>query len=82
MDKLLFGALPYVLLAVGIVGAIYRYNSNRFTWSSQSSQFLENRTLFFGSFPWHYGIMTILLAHFVGFLAFLRKFRKECLLEI
>ena len=68
MDKLLFGALPYVLLAVGIVGAIYRYNSNRFTWSSQSSQFLENRTLFFGSFPWHYGIMTILLAHFVGFL--------------
>lgn len=68
MDKLLFGALPYVLLAVGIVGAIYRYNSNRFTWSTQSSQFLENRTLFFGSFPWHYGIITILLAHFIGFL--------------
>lgn len=68
MDRLLFGALPYVLLAVGIVGAIYRYNSNRFTWSSQSSQFLENRTLFFGSFPWHYGIITILLVHFVGFL--------------
>lgn len=68
MDKLLFGVLPYVLLAVGIVGAIYRYNSNRFTWSTQSSQFLENRTLFFGSFPWHYGILTILLAHFIGFL--------------
>lgn len=68
MDKLLFGALPYVLLVVGIVGAIYRYNSNRFTWSTQSSQFLENRTLFFGSFPWHYGILTILTAHFIGFL--------------
>lgn len=68
MDKLLFGAMPYVLLALGIAGAIYRYNSNRFTWSTQSSQFLENQTLFFGSVPWHYGILTVLLAHFIGFL--------------
>lgn len=67
MNSLLFGALPYVLLVIGIAGAIYRYNSNRFTWSTQSSQFLENRTLFFGSFPWHYGILTVLLMHIIGF---------------
>jgi len=68
MDRLFFGALPYVLLIIGIAGAIYRYNSNKYTWSTQSSQFLENRTLFFGSFPWHYGIITVLLGHFIGFL--------------
>jgi len=60
--------MPYVLLGLGIIGAIYRYNSNRFSWSSQSTQFLENRTLFFGSFPWHYGIVFVLLGHIIGFL--------------
>lgn len=68
MNNLLFGVMPYVLLVLGITGAIYRYNSNRFTWSSQSSQFLENRQLFFGSFPWHYGIILVLLGHTIGFL--------------
>ena len=68
MNSLLFGVMPYVLLVLGIAGTIYRYNSNKFSWSSQSSQFLENRTLFFGSFPWHYGIMLVLLGHIIGFL--------------
>lgn len=60
--------MPYVLLVLGIAGAIYRYNTNRFSWSSQSSQFLENKTLFFGSFPWHYGIVFVLLGHIIGLL--------------
>lgn len=66
MNNLFFGVLPYALLMLGIAGAIYRYNSNRFSWSTQSSEFLENRQLFFGSFPWHYGILTVLLGHFIG----------------
>ncbi|MBI5642283.1 MAG: respiratory nitrate reductase subunit gamma [Deltaproteobacteria bacterium] len=66
MDKVLFGALPYVLIMTAIVGAIWRFRSNKYTWSSQSSQFLENKTLFFGSFPWHYGIITILVGHIIG----------------
>lgn len=64
-DKILFGQLPYVFIAIGIVGTIYRYMTNRFSWSSQSSQFVENKTLFYGSFPWHYGILIILIAHIV-----------------
>lgn len=66
MNNFFFGVLPYALLMLGIAGAIYRYNSNRFSWSTQSSEFLENRQLFFGSFPWHYGILTVLLGHFIG----------------
>ncbi len=65
MDNILFGAVPYIAITIAILGSIWRYNSNRFSWSSQSSQFLENKTLFFGSFPWHYGIILILLAHIV-----------------
>ncbi|MEK7773902.1 MAG: respiratory nitrate reductase subunit gamma, partial [Deltaproteobacteria bacterium] len=58
MDKILFGGMPYVFLMIAIVGSIWRFGSNRYTWSSQSSQFLENKVLFFGSFPWHYGIIS------------------------
>jgi len=63
MNQVLFGSMPYVLLMMAIVGAIWRFRANRFSWSSQSSQFLENKTLFYGSFPWHYGIMLVLLFH-------------------
>jgi nitrate reductase gamma subunit len=64
-NNVLFGQLPYVLITIGILGTIYRFTSNRFSWSSQSSEFLENKTLFYGSVPWHYGIILILLAHIV-----------------
>ena len=29
-DYIIFGQLPYVLIAIGIVGTIYRYAANRF----------------------------------------------------
>ena len=32
------------------------------------SQLLENRALFWGSVPWHYGITLILLAHLIAWL--------------
>ena len=68
MNTLFFGYMPYLLLALAIVGTIYRFTTNKFSWSTQSSQFLENRALFFGSFPWHYGIVLVLLGHIIGFL--------------
>jgi len=66
INQMLFGALPYIFVTVAVAGAIWRYKSNKYTWSSQSSQFVENKTLFFGSFPWHYGIITLLLGHIIG----------------
>ena len=48
-NSLLFGQVPYLFVTIAIVGTIYRYMANRFSWSSQSSQFLENKTLFYGS---------------------------------
>lgn len=68
VDTFLFGGMPYIFIMIAIVGSIWRYTSNRYSWSSQSSQFVENKTLFFGSFPWHYGIITILLWHILGLL--------------
>jgi nitrate reductase gamma subunit len=67
-DMILFGAFPYVAVALMIGVGIYRYCVDRYSWSSQSSQFLESRVLFWGSVPWHYAILLILMAHFLAFL--------------
>ncbi len=67
-DQLLYGVFPYVAIVVAVVGTIWRYYSNRFSFSSLSSQFLENRQLFWASTPFHYGILVILTGHLIGFL--------------
>ena len=66
--QMLFGVFPYVAIILGVVVTLWRYFGNRFSYSSLSSQFLENRQLFWGSVPWHYGILFILTGHLVGFL--------------
>jgi nitrate reductase gamma subunit len=66
LDTVLFVAFPYVAVVVAILMGIYRYFNNRFSYSSQSSQFLENRRLFWGSVPWHYGIIIVLTAHLLA----------------
>ena len=66
IDLFLFGILPYMAIVVAVVGLIWRYATNQFTYSSVSSQFLESRQLFWGSVPWHYGIIAILIGHLIG----------------
>ncbi|MBI4180362.1 MAG: respiratory nitrate reductase subunit gamma [Chloroflexi bacterium] len=68
LETFLFGVFPYVAFAIMIVGLIWRYRTNQFSYSSVSSQFLEKRQLFWGSVPWHYGIILVLLGHLVGVL--------------
>jgi nitrate reductase gamma subunit len=67
-DIVVFAVFPYVAVVLAVIGGVYRYRQNRFSYSSLSSQLLENRTLFWGSVPWHYGIVIVLLAHLLGFL--------------
>jgi nitrate reductase gamma subunit len=66
LDLVLFVAFPYAAVILAVVVGVYRYFSDRFSYSSLSSQFLENRRLFWGSVPWHYGISLILLAHLLA----------------
>src|SRR3990172_2729679 len=48
-ESFLFGVFPYITLVLMIVGLVWRYVTNQFSYSSLSSQFLENRQLFWGS---------------------------------
>ena len=65
-DLILFGVFPYVAVALAVAVGSYRYLVDRYSWSSHSSQFLESRLLFWGSVPWHYAILAILLAALVS----------------
>jgi nitrate reductase gamma subunit len=67
-DILLFGAFPYLALVLMLVISIQRYRRDGFTVTSLSSEFLENRWLFWGSVPLHFGILILFCGHLVGFL--------------
>ncbi len=67
-EYLYYVVLPYTAVTVLIVVSIYRFVTNRFSFSSLSSQFLESDELFYGSVPWHIGIMGVLAGHIIGFL--------------
>jgi len=67
-DFVLFGVLPYVAMVLFFVVTVQRYRQSKFSYSSLSSQFLENKQHFWGSVPFHYGILAVLGGHLVGFL--------------
>jgi nitrate reductase gamma subunit len=68
LDQLLFAVLPYVAMVVFLLGTIQRYRQAPFSYSSLSSQFLENREHFWALVPFHYGILAVLGGHLVAFL--------------
>jgi nitrate reductase gamma subunit len=69
LNTLIFIVLPYTALALFLVVTPYRWFSNRLTWSAYSTQFVEQKTLFWGINPWHYGIIPLLAAHLLGIVA-------------
>lgn len=68
MELFIFVGLPYLSLAILIVGTVLRYKHAPFTVSSLSSQILESKKLRFGSIAWHTGIAILLIGHLVAFL--------------
>jgi nitrate reductase gamma subunit len=68
IDLMLFGALPYAALTVFFLMTIRRYRARPYTYSSLSSQFLENRRHFWGIVPFHFGIIAVAAGHLAAFL--------------
>src|SRR5512138_1098179 len=67
LDNLFFIILPYAAFTLAVVVTVQRYVKRGFTYSSLSSQFLEPDELFYGSVPWHIGILVVLTGHLIGF---------------
>jgi len=67
-NNFFFIGLPYAALTVLLVGSIFRYYQFGFKVSSLSSQFLEGRELFYGSRPFHWGVIFLFFGHAIAFL--------------
>jgi nitrate reductase gamma subunit len=69
LSVMLFVVFPYAALALAIIVTVLRWRKAPFSISSLSSQLLESKKLFWGSIPFHWGIIFILTGHiFVLFL--------------
>lgn len=68
LDQFMFIALPYVCIFTFLLMTIYRYRMQSFSYSSLSSQFLENDHHFWAVVPFHYGILVVTAGHLLAFL--------------
>jgi nitrate reductase gamma subunit len=62
-DTLLFIIFPYFAVSFAVLVGVYRYIQDKYSYSSFSSQLLENRLLVWGIIVFHYSIISILIAH-------------------
>ena len=67
-DILLWGVLPYVVVAVLVSGTMWRYRYDRFGWTTRSSQLYESRLLRIGSPLFHFGLLVVIVGHVIGLL--------------
>jgi nitrate reductase gamma subunit len=67
-DVLLWTVVPYVSIAVLILGTIYRRRYDKFGWTTRSSQLYEHHILRWGSPMFHVGILLVLGGHIGGLL--------------
>jgi len=68
LNSFFFIALPYIAFVVFLIGTISRYRLEKFKVSSLSSQFLEGKKLFWGSIPFHWGLIILFFGHLIAFL--------------
>lgn len=68
LDNFFFSTYPYVAVIVFLIGTIYRYTEKGFKVTSLSAQFLESDKGFWGTVPFHWGILMVFLGHLVAFL--------------
>lgn len=67
-SQFLWVIYPYMMLTIFIVGHIYRYNTDQLAWTAKSSEFLEKKSLKWGSMMFHIGIFMVLMGHVAGLL--------------
>ena len=60
--------LPYIAMAVFVIGHIWRWRYDQFGWTSRSTQLQERGWLKWGSPLFHYGTFAAIAGHIIGIL--------------
>ena len=66
LNQFLWVIVPYICLAVCVIGHVYRYRTDQFGWTAKSSEFVEKKQLKIGSMLFHLGIIPVILGHVAG----------------
>ncbi|VAW48004.1 Respiratory nitrate reductase gamma chain [hydrothermal vent metagenome] len=68
MNDFLFGLYPYIAMTVFLLGSIFRYDRDQYTWKASSSQMLSSKGMRWGSNLFHVGIILLFFGHLFGLL--------------
>ncbi len=68
LDLILWVAIPYIAITVFIVGHIWRWRRDQFTWTTRCTQLLEGRRLKWGAILFHVGLLAVIGGHILGIL--------------
>lgn len=68
LDTILWIVIPYVAITVFVVGHVWRWRRDQFTWTTRSTQLLEGRALRWGSLLFHFGLLAVFGGHVLGLL--------------
>lgn len=66
INLLVYGAIPYAVIAIFIVGHYYRYKTSPYSWTTRSSQLLEQTWLRRGIIIFHLGLLMVIGGHVLG----------------
>ncbi|MGI5951129.1 MAG: respiratory nitrate reductase subunit gamma [Brooklawnia sp.] len=68
LGVILWAVLPYISLTLLVAGTIWRWRTDKFGWTTRSSNIHERTILRLGSPMFHFGIIFVALGHFMGLL--------------
>ena len=66
MQQFLWVIFPYLMITIFLIGHFYRYNTDQLAWTAKSSEFLEKKSLRWGSMMFHIGILMVFAGHVAG----------------
>lgn len=64
----IFGIYPYICLAIFLLGSLFRFEREQYSWKSESSQILYEGELRRGNICFHVGVLAVFFGHLVGLL--------------
>ncbi|MDP4015435.1 MAG: respiratory nitrate reductase subunit gamma [Candidatus Nanopelagicales bacterium] len=63
---MLWVVLPYVTITVFVVGMIWRFRTDKFGWTTRSSELYERKMLRIASPLFHFALLAVVLGHIMG----------------
>lgn len=68
LNQFIFGIYPYIAASIFFLGSLIRFDTNQYSWKSESSQLLYPRLLRIGNILFHLGVLGLFFGHLVGLL--------------